>query len=254
MGIPINGSTETGGAGAQFPSTSWSMVRAAQDSSTPQGRNQLERLASLYWKPVYHFIRRSWSKSNEDAKDLTQAFFARFLESGDLPRLGPEHGSLRAYLKTALSHFLVDQQRRETAAKRGGTVPRISIEPSQLAEIAVGGGSTPDQDFDRQWTASFVADAVQQLGAALEAEGREIHARVFKMYYLLSEDPAAGGEEGGTSTYPEVAEKLGLKPHDVKNYLGYARRRLRTLLEEKIRETTASESEAAAELRFILGT
>jgi hypothetical protein len=34
---------------------------------------------ALYWKPVYRFIRLKFRKDNEEAKDLTQGFFATAL-------------------------------------------------------------------------------------------------------------------------------------------------------------------------------
>lgn len=226
------------------------MVFAAGNPSDSEGRRQLERLVTRYWKPVYHYIRRTWSKSNEDGKDLTQAFFVRLLEGGDLHRITPEQGSLRAYLKTALSHFLIDQKRFDTAAKRGGDKAPLTLEPSMLEEVATRDGTTPDQAFDKEWAATCISDAVHQLDADLQAEGREVHARVFRAYYLI--DGASPAREGETSTYPAVAEQLGLKPHDVKNYLIYARHRLRTILEEKTRQLTTSEADAASELRLIL--
>jgi DNA-directed RNA polymerase specialized sigma24 family protein len=43
-----------------------------------------ESLILAYWKPVYKTVRLKWNKSNEDAKDLTQAFFTRAMEKGFL--------------------------------------------------------------------------------------------------------------------------------------------------------------------------
>jgi hypothetical protein len=44
-----------------------------------------------------------------------------------------------------------------------------------------------------------------------------------------------------------------LQPHDVGNYLVFARRRLREIVRDCVRDTTASEADAAEELRFVLG-
>ena len=44
-------------------------------------------LAEHYWRPVYQFFRR-WGRSREDAEDLTQAFFAHFIDRGLAGRAG----------------------------------------------------------------------------------------------------------------------------------------------------------------------
>ena len=39
----------------------------------------MERLCQTYWYPLYVFVRRK-GYSHEEASDLTQAYFAKFLE------------------------------------------------------------------------------------------------------------------------------------------------------------------------------
>ncbi len=66
-------------AAAEFATTHWSTVLAAGDSASPHSKEALEKLCRTYWFPLYAFVRRK-GYSPEDAKDLTQAFFERFLE------------------------------------------------------------------------------------------------------------------------------------------------------------------------------
>ena len=75
------GFTPDGPATGLFPSTRWSLIVQAAAPATPQAREALEELCSLYWHPVYAFIRR---KGNDPdwALDLTQDFFARLHEKG----------------------------------------------------------------------------------------------------------------------------------------------------------------------------
>src|SRR6185436_21073603 len=107
--IPVNDSTQIGGGDGAYPSTSWTLLRAAADRSSEEWRSRLGTLLQAYWKPVYQSIRARWRKSNEDAKDLTQGFFALLMESNDFARVTREHGTFRSYLKTALDHFLIDE-------------------------------------------------------------------------------------------------------------------------------------------------
>jgi hypothetical protein len=55
-----------------FPKTMWSEVVAAADDSTPRSRQALENLCSIYWRPLYSYIRRD-GHDREQAEDLTQA-------------------------------------------------------------------------------------------------------------------------------------------------------------------------------------
>src|SRR6476659_7139315 len=64
----------------RFATTRWSLIVAARGNSA-KASEALAVLCELYWVPVYAFIRRS-GVSTEDARDLTQAFFARVLEKG----------------------------------------------------------------------------------------------------------------------------------------------------------------------------
>jgi hypothetical protein len=60
----------------------------------------LDRVITIYRKPVYRFIRLKFHKNNEDAKDLTQGFFATALERDFFTRFDPEKASFRTYLQT----------------------------------------------------------------------------------------------------------------------------------------------------------
>ena len=74
------------GAGAtQFTTTHWSVVLAARDMASPQADVALAELCRTYWYPLYAYVRRQ-GNSPQDAEDLTQEFFARFLESHALRR------------------------------------------------------------------------------------------------------------------------------------------------------------------------
>jgi DNA-directed RNA polymerase specialized sigma24 family protein len=104
--------------GTQFTTTHWSVVLQAGDGGSPAASAALEELCRTYWYPVYAYVRRQ-GPSPEDAQDLSQEFFAGLLAKGFPRGVLPERGRFRSFLLTSLRHFLVDQHRRETAAKRG---------------------------------------------------------------------------------------------------------------------------------------
>jgi RNA polymerase sigma-70 factor (ECF subfamily) len=66
---------------AAFTTTHWSVVLEAQGES-PAAKEALENLCRTYWRPIYGFVRRQGTR-NEEAKDITQGFFAQILERKD---------------------------------------------------------------------------------------------------------------------------------------------------------------------------
>ena len=81
---------------AAFTTTHWSVVLAAQGPS-PAAEEALDKLCRTYWRPIYGFVRRQGVEP-EEAKDLTQGFFALLLERRDLETVRKEKGRLRSYL------------------------------------------------------------------------------------------------------------------------------------------------------------
>ena len=92
------------GTAAQFATTHWSVVLAAQDQS-PAAEAALEKLCRTYWWPLYGFVRRQ-GYGPEEAQDLTQGFFALLLERKDFDAVRREKGRLRSYLLVSLKNFL----------------------------------------------------------------------------------------------------------------------------------------------------
>src|SRR5262245_10964344 len=107
---------------ARFATTRWSVVLAASRSASPAAQEALASLCRTYWYPLYAFVRRV-GHLPEDAQDLTQAFFTRLLEKGDLRLADPERGRFRSFLLAALKHFLAHERDRARAQKRGGGRP-----------------------------------------------------------------------------------------------------------------------------------
>src|SRR5207245_607719 len=96
--------TSLGGSQQAFPKTVWEMVSRLKDPRPEVRRSGLEDLCRRYWKPVYHSLRVGWTKSNEEAKDATQAFFLWLLEEEAIRGYSTERASFRTYLKSLLRH------------------------------------------------------------------------------------------------------------------------------------------------------
>ena len=83
-----------------FVTTHWSVVVSAGGNDSTVARDALAKLCQTYWYPLYAYVRRR-NFSPPDAEDLTQEFFARFLEHrwvGDADR---EKGRFRTFSRSA---------------------------------------------------------------------------------------------------------------------------------------------------------
>jgi RNA polymerase sigma-70 factor (ECF subfamily) len=239
--------TTLGGAARSFPTTQWSQIIAAQDPSQPGYRDRLDTLLRAYWKPAYAYIRVAWRKSNEDAKDLTQTFFARLLQNGRIAAIQSDGGRFRSYLKQALKNFLIDTDRAAAV--------RRPVEPVSASEIDR--EASPDRSFDREWLSCLLGASLAQLEVELKREDKEKYFNVFHTYLL---DPNAAREvtvsaasgEFALPTYASVGKRWGLGESDVRNYLSHCRSRLREILKAAIRETVEDAREVEDELRALL--
>src|SRR5215475_5745788 len=101
-----------------FTTTHWSVVLEAQGES-PAAQEALEDLCRAYWRPIYGFVRREGVKP-EEAKDITQGFFALILERKDFNSVRQEKGRLRSFLLASLKHFMANERRDAATLKRGG--------------------------------------------------------------------------------------------------------------------------------------
>ena len=226
--------TTMGGPQGQFPSTQLSLLEAAS-SGAGLPNEALERVSALYWKPVYRFIRVKFRKNNEDAKDLTQGFFAAASERDFLARFDPAKASFRTYLRMAVERFAAGQHAAQNRQKRGGGV---EFEP--LDEDHAATAESPEQVFEREWQRQLFALALDDLRTHSEASGKQLPFEIFEAYDL------AGGER---PSYADLAARHGVAETSVTNYLAWARRMLRQFVTERLRGVTAGERDLRDETR-----
>src|SRR5215468_3995132 len=152
MSLPEQPDKPTGPGAGVFATTHWSVVVHAGDSGSPEAASALERLCRTYWYPLYVFVRRK-GHSHEDASDLTQAFFARFLEKRYLKSVDASLGKFRTFLLTSMTHFLANEWDKSQAQKRGGGEPVISFDDSTAEEryrLEPVEQATPETLFERR--------------------------------------------------------------------------------------------------------
>jgi RNA polymerase sigma-70 factor (ECF subfamily) len=214
--------TNLGGPPRAFPKTTIGMTEALRQPSRPEHQLGLSTLCERYWKPVYGYVRVAWRKSNEDAKDLTQAFFAWLLEGGVLERYDPALGSFRGYLKVLLRRFVGHEETALRSLKRGGGVKIVPLEGTESifeSALAAGGGEDPEKIFERVWLIDRLTGALDRVRARCQDGPRRAAFQVYELYDLAppSERP----------TYKGLADRLGLEERDIKNHLIAVREEVR---------------------------
>lgn len=217
---------------------------AASREPTAGARAALSQLCELYWPPLYGYARRH-GYTIEEAQDLTQAFFARFLEKGDVQAADPRRGKFRSFLLSAFKHFLSNERDREHAKKRGGGQVMLALE-FETAEARYAAepadNLTPEALFERQWALGVIDRVLATLRADFAKAGRE------NMFERLK-GCLIGEKEGA---YANVARALGTTEGAVKVTVHRLRRRFRDVLRAEIMVTVSDDSEVDDEIRYLL--
>lgn len=224
-----------------FVTTRWTAVLSAGRKSSPQSDRALAELCQNYWYPLYVYVRRQ-GYSREDAQDLTQAFFARFLQRNYLEGLSSERGKFRAFLLACLKHFLANEWDKATRQKRGGAVPHLSLDWRSADEryhLDPPDNASPDQAFDRTWALALLERVVERLRTEYVHEGKAglfEHAKTFLM----------GTDDG--APHAEAARKLKLEEGALRVAVHRLRKRYREMLREEIAQTLSDPASVSEEL------
>ena len=173
----------SGGNKDVFATTHWSLVLAAGGEESPEAARALESLCSAYWYPLYAYVRRQ-GRSQEDAQDLTQEFFHRFLERHYLRLADRNRGRFRSFLLTSLKHFLINESAKANREKRGGGQQTLPLDEEMAesrfaAEPSV--SQPPDALFDRGWAGVLMDRSMDALRAEFEKSGKVSTFERFKV-------------------------------------------------------------------------
>lgn len=238
------------GAPGRFPATRRSVLLAARDADPEVRREAFGTLVESYWKPAYKYLRAQGRLDAEDARDLTQAFFVQAMEKGTFGRYDPGKARFRTFLRLCLDGFVANERKAAGRLKRGGGVALLSLDfegaEQELARQGAMETLGPEEYFHREWVRALFAQAVEALRQRCEKAGRGLRFALFERYDLEA-------ESGARPTYAVLAQEHGITPEKVTNELSAARRELRALVLETLRELTGSEAEWRAEARDVLG-
>jgi len=240
----IDGTTHRSPA---FTTTHWSVVVAAQGPS-PAAEEALEKLCRTYWQPIYGFVRRQ-GVGPEEAKDLTQGFFALLLERRNLNAVCQEKGRLRSYLLASLKYFLANEHNRATAIKRGAgqqLIPledlrereRVGYEPSETLAA--------DQIYERRWALSVLDQVLARLRKEYRAAGPTSAGLFDQLEKSLTDEP-------DRPSPADTAEEFGMTVSAVRQASYRLRQRYRQVLREEVAHTVVLPGDIDDEVRHLIG-
>jgi DNA-directed RNA polymerase specialized sigma24 family protein len=223
---------------AYFPETRWTRILAARDRPELQ-RAVLAELCATRWQPLYMHLRKQGLLADR-AQDVVQGFLVHLLERDFLARLDPGRGRLRAYLKTALTHYLANLYEHEAAQKRGGRLPPLPFE--DIESVVAAAPDDPEAAFDREWALGLFQGALVDLEAELVSGARRGPVDVVRRLFRFGEAPP----------YEILAREHAMSVAQLKSFVHRARRRFRELLLQRISDTVHTREEAEAELTDLL--
>jgi RNA polymerase sigma factor (sigma-70 family) len=229
-----------------FATTHWSVVLAAGNSESSSAQEALAQLCRTYWYPLYAYIRHR-GHSAHDAQDLTQEFFARLLERKSLNDLSPEGGKFRSFLLATANNFLVDEWRKNQAAKRGSGVSALSLSlDSGDAETRFGrepiDAVTPETLFEQNWALALLEAVYSRLEREYKEAGKGELFDELKFCLTGTRDSVP---------YAELSRRLSKPENTVKTLVHRLRQHYRELLRDEVAKVVSNPAEIEEELGYL---
>ena len=223
----------TGAVVARFKTTRWSLIETARSDSA-RSRAALEQLCADYRPPVLAYVRTHGFAA--DAEDITQEFFARFVERGWYAQADPARGRFRALVLTALQRFMSDYRSRTCARKRGGGYDHVTLDEA-AGRLAT--APSAEEVFAQAWMSTLLGRALRRLEAEWREAGKT--AEFERLVGLLD------GRVEGTEL-DQLAQELGLRRNTLSVQLHRLRSRLRQITREEMLRTVSTAEDLAVEL------
>jgi DNA-directed RNA polymerase specialized sigma24 family protein len=231
-----------------FPATHRSVLERIQSVDAGIRRTAFGDLAEAYWRPSYHYLRLHWRLTPEAAEDAVQGFFAAAFEKGYVEKYDPSKARFRTFLRVCLDRFVQNQQKADSAGKRGGGRTTLSLDfpgaERDLVEVSSADLRDLDRFFRDETVRALFARSVDGLRRVCESEGKSNVFAVFDRHDL---------RPGPETSYATVARDLQLTVAQVTNHLHAARKRFREIALTHLHDLVATDEEYRAEARELFG-
>jgi len=241
--------THTGGLRDTFLTTHWSLIEDIQQHQD-EDRSLIGLLLERYWKPVYCYLRRKGYR-NEDAKDLTQAFFHEVVLNRHLvERADRTKGRFRSFLLNALNRFLIDQKRKDGARKHIPEAKLVRLDIAHLPELPQTMTQRSAEDcFAYAWKSELLDRTLREVQTHCEQHGLERHWCLFRDKVL---EPALS--DGASEPMKLISARYGIESESVAfNMLLTVKRYFKVTLRKNVRTTVLADEYVDEEWHEILG-
>ncbi|PYI85468.1 MAG: RNA polymerase subunit sigma-24 [Verrucomicrobia bacterium] len=218
---------------------------AAGERESPEAAAALEKLCRAYWRPIYIYVRRRGHPPAE-AEDLTQAFFAHFLERKLLTVVDRQRGRFRTFVLHACEYFLAKQWRDATRLKRGGGQNILSLDMAAAEDWyhnEPADPMTPERSYERQWALALLDVAMERLRQEWVAAGKETLFATLQLF-LSGERKAI--------TCAQAALELGMSEGAVRTAVHRLRQHYGEILRAEVAQTLSRQEDLEDELRHLL--
>lgn len=230
---------------AGFHTTHWTAVLAAGAHNDTLSKEALANLCSVYWQPIYAFIRRQGSTPHE-AEDLTQAFFFHFLEKQSITRVTQAAGKFRTFLLTCAKNFLTNEREHVHAQKRGSgqkVIPLENHEAESHYQLETANRLSPDSIYQKRWALALLECTLSELRREYNLANKE---DVFEDLQAFL--PCGHGETSRVA----LATRRGVSVGAIDVALHRLRQRFGAILREQVRRTVSSDQELEEEIRYLM--
>ena len=207
-----------------MPETPWTLLRRARDGAPDDRHAALAELLPLYYRPVRRFFGRALRVDGQSLDDVTQEFFARFVEKDFVKNLHHET-SFRAFVKVCCRRHWASwlEARRRDGPRGEARLQPLHDETGAPLDVADTEGAL-DELVDAELLRFYLDAALERLREELTAQGKAVYLEVFLARTRFDgERPPA---------YEAIAREVGRSVYDVRNYLTHARKIFRRALLE----------------------
>lgn len=172
--------TTLGGADRRFMTTQWTEILNAGQLSSARKKEFLDVFVRKYWRPVYCFLRKK-DFPNEKAKDLTQGFIQDIvLDRSLIEKADKSRGRFRTFILTALTNYIADVHKKETAKKRHPGEGVYEFEISSIPDkIGSSSEMTPDDVYNYVWAVEVLDDVMDTVKNWFYTSGKRSHWDIF---------------------------------------------------------------------------
>src|SRR5262249_52060872 len=147
-------------------------------------------LVTGYWKPVYKYLRLTWRLSDEDAQDVTQAFFSDAYQKAWLERFEPNKARFRTFVRLCADRFVMNWKQSAGRAKRGGAASIVPLDFESAEHELARYTSVPADAEDflrREFVRALFEGAIDRVRHEYTAGGRPLHVQLFERYDVSGE-------------------------------------------------------------------